>query len=227
LTIRAFNLSEMFRTPVILLLDEIIGHTNEKIEVPSRVRVVERGPHDPRSGPYLPYAPSENDVPPMVSFGQGHRFHVTGLVHDETGFPTNDRACIDALIRRLDRKIGRHADVIVEVDRRDAEGAEVAVVAYGSTARSAGRAVHLAEEIGLPVHLLAPLTLWPFPTASVRELGDAVTDIIVPELNLGQFAHEVEWAVAGRARVHSVTRVDGEPIHPREILTRLREVTSR
>jgi 2-oxoglutarate/2-oxoacid ferredoxin oxidoreductase subunit alpha len=227
MTIRAFNLSEIYRTPVVLLLDETIAHVNEKIEMPTKVRVVERGQHDPAEGPYLPYAQTATDVPPMVSFGQGCRFHVTGLTHNETGFPTNDPAEIDQLLRRLDRKIRRYSDQIVQVEEQFDETADVAVIAYGSPARSANQAVKLARKDGMAVSFLALLNIWPFPTKHIKRLAERVSDIVVPELNLGQIAHEVEWAVSGNARVHSLSRVDGEPIHPRQILERIREVSGK
>lgn len=224
LTVRAINLSEIYRTPVILLLDEIVGHTSEKVTLPDSVRVVERGKPDLSGGKYLPYAHTDADVPPMLSFGEGHRFHVTGLAHDETGFPTNDGAKVDRLLRRLHRKIERNVDRICRTDARIDETARVGIVAYGSTARSAARAVKLASEEGLPVSLLSLLTLWPFPTAAVRALSERASDIVVPEMNLGQIAHEVEWAVRGASRVHSLTRVDGELFRPEQILEKLREL---
>jgi 2-oxoglutarate ferredoxin oxidoreductase subunit alpha len=224
LTVRAFNISELFRTPVIVLMDEIIGHVNEKVTLPSSVRVIERCKPESIEGRYLPFAHTETDVPPMLSFGQGYRFHVTGLAHDETGFPSNNGGVIDKLLRRLHRKITRYTDRIVEVDSQVDEAASVGVVAYGSTARSARMAVKMAREEGLKVSLLSLLTLWPFPQEAVAELGKQVRDIIVPELNLGQMAHEVEWAVSGGSRVHSLTRVDGEPIRPDQILEKIREV---
>ena len=227
LTVRAFNLSETYRTPVILLLDETIGHVNEKVVLPTKVQVVERGRPDSSRGPYLPYAHTETDVPPMVSFGQGHRFHVTGLAHDETGFPTNDSAEIDKLLRRLDRKITRHSDAIVQVEENVQEKPDVGLIAYGSPARAANHAVKLAREEGIAVSFTALLSIWPFPVKQVRRLGEQVSDIVVPELNLGQIAHEVEWAVGGNSRVHRLSRIDGDPIHPRQILERLREVAGK
>ncbi|RPJ41866.1 MAG: 2-oxoacid:acceptor oxidoreductase subunit alpha [Candidatus Latescibacterota bacterium] len=223
LTIRAFNLSEIYRTPVILLLDEIIGHVNEKVVLPERIRVVERTKPEIGTSQYLPYADTESGIPPMASFGEGHRFHVTGLVHDETGFPTNTPAKIDQMLRRLNRKLDRHADKILRVDEDFDEKARVGVVSYGSTARSAARAVHLAREEGIPVSILSILTMWPFPEEAIRRMGESLPDIVVPEMNLGQVAHEVEWAVRGKARVHGVTRIDGEPIHPHQILDMIRK----
>ena len=224
LTIRAFNLSELYRSPVILLLDEITGHVSERVMLPASVRVVDRAQPESIVGRYLPYAYTETDVPPMLSFGQGHRFHVTGLAHDETGFPTNNPKEIDRLLRRLHRKITRHAEKIIQVDEDYQKDADVAIVAYGSTARSARQAVKLARQEGVALSFLALLTLWPFPARQVEELSNRVSSIIVPEMNLGQMAHEVEWASGRKAAVHSITRVDGEPIHPAEILGKIREV---
>lgn len=227
MTVHAFNLAETYRTPVILLLDEIIAHVNEKVSLPEKVRVIDRVKPDLEGGEYLPYAETESDVPPMASFGQGHRFHVTGLVHDETGFPTNNPGKIDQHLRRLNRKIDRHADKIIMVDEDRDEGAKVGVIAYGSTARSAARAVHLAKEAGIPASFLALLTIWPFPEQQIRGLGKTVPHLIVPEMNLGQLAHEVEWAAGCDAQVHRVSRIDGEPIRPQEILSKIREVVER
>ncbi|MDZ7338896.1 MAG: 2-oxoacid:acceptor oxidoreductase subunit alpha [candidate division KSB1 bacterium] len=226
LTVRAFNLAERFRTPVILLMDEIIAHVNEKVVMPEpgEIEVYERKmPHCPPEE-FLPYKFTEDDIPPMASFGTGYRFHVTGLCHDETGFPTNDPVQIDRLIRRLNRKISRHRDLIVEVAEDQLEDAEIGVVAYGSTARAARRAVALARQEGIRVGLLRPLVLWPFPDKEVRALAEKVDHIIVPELNMGQVAHEVEWAACGKAAVHRLNRVDGEPIPPQDILQAIKEV---
>jgi 2-oxoglutarate ferredoxin oxidoreductase subunit alpha len=221
LTVRAFNLAEAYRTPVILLLDEIVGHVNEKVQLPApgSIELVNRKPPDAPPGKYRPYRHAEDGVPPMATFGRGgYRFHVTGLAHDETGFPTNNPAEIERLNRRLTSKIERHRDAIVEVTRLECDDAEIGIFAYGSVARAARQAVQEARQKGIRVGLLRPRTLWPFPDREVRELAERVRTLIVPEMNLGQMAHEVEWAVAGRCRVHSFGRVDGQPIQPKEIL---------
>jgi len=222
LTVRAFNLSERFRTPVILLMDEVIAHVNEKVQLPATVAVEERkGPQLPPEG-YRPYEHTEDGVPPMVAYGSGgYRFHVTGLAHDETGFPTNDPAEIDRLARRLNGKLERRRDEVVDVVHHACDDAALAVLAYGSVARAARQAVAQARGSGIPVGLLRPRTLWPFPDAEVRELGRRVETILVPEMNLGQIAHEVEWAVAGACRVESLSRVDGQPIRPAQIVERI------
>ena len=223
MTVEAFNLAEIYRTPVILLLDEILAHVNEKVLLPSKVRVVERirPPKDAKK--YLPYEETESGIPPMANFGEGHRFHVTGLVHDETGFPTNNGVKIDQVLRRLNTKISRHADKIIRVEKDIDEGAKIAVIAYGSTARSAARAVKLSREAGIPASFLAILTLWPFPAEEIEQLGRSVSGIVVPEMNLGQIAHEIEWAVGRQTPVHKINRIDGELIRPQEIVDTIRK----
>jgi 2-oxoglutarate ferredoxin oxidoreductase subunit alpha len=219
LTVRAFNLAEAYRTPVILLLDEIIGHVNEKVRLPEQLELVERKVPDAPPERYRPYRHTEDGVPPMAAFGRnGYRFHVTGLAHDETGFPTNDPVQIDRLNRRLADKIERHRDAIVEVVRHACDDAELAVFAYGSVARAARQAVDEARARGVPVGLLRPRTLWPFPAEAVAALAAQVETILVPEMNLGQLAHEVEWAARGACRVVSFPRVDGLPIRPAQVL---------
>jgi 2-oxoglutarate ferredoxin oxidoreductase subunit alpha len=164
----------------------------------------------------------------MAAFGRGgYRFHVTGLAHDETGFPTNDPAEIDRLNRRLCGKLDRHRDAIVEVVRHRCDDAELAVVAYGSVARAARQAVEEARAKGIPAGLLRPRTLWPFPGREVRALGERVAAILVPEMNLGQIAHEVEWAVGGACPVVPFGRVDGLPVRPAQILELIERAAHR
>jgi 2-oxoglutarate ferredoxin oxidoreductase subunit alpha len=221
LTVRALNLAETYRTPVILLLDEIIGHVNEKVRLPEpgTFEVVSRKPPDTPPHEYKPYRHTDDGVPPMAAFGRdGYRFHVTGLAHDETGFPTGKPEEIDRLIRRLSWKIERQRDAIVEVERLHCDDAEIAVFAYGSVARAARHAIQEARGKGIRAGLIRPRTLWPFPDREVRELAKRVETLIVPEMNLGQMAHEVEWAVQGAARVLPFGRVDGQPIRPGQIL---------
>ncbi len=219
LTVRSFNLAEAYRTPVILLLDEIIGHVNEKVHVPEQIEIVNRKGPDVPPEEFLPYRHTDDGVPPMAVYGQnGYRFHVTGLAHDQTGFPTNDPKEIDRLNRRLAWKFERGRDRIVEVVRTDCEDAEVVVFAYGSVSRAAHLAVREARARGIRAGLLRPRTLWPFPDREVRELAQRARAIVVPEMNLGQMAHEVEWAAAGACPVVTYGRVDGLPVRPADVL---------
>jgi len=222
LTVRAFNLSETLRTPVILLLDEILGHVNEKLTVPESVEVVNRKGPDVPPAEYRPYRHTEDKVPPMAAYGRdGYRFHVTGLAHDETGFPSNDPAVIEELALRLHAKLERHRDEVVDVERVACDDAEIGIFAYGATSRSARQAVREARAAGIKVGLLRPRTLWPFPDREVRAFAGQVRRIIVPELNLGQMAHEVEWAAAGACPIDPLMRIDGQPISPRQIRARV------
>lgn len=220
LTIRAFNLSEQFRTPVLLMTDEIIAHLNEKIELPdpSTIKIINRQKPTVPPEEYVPYAMTDTDIPPMANFGEGYRYHVTGLAHDETGFPTNDPAKIEEQLLRINRKIERYRDEIVEVEEFATEKMEVLVIAYGATARSAKKAVQLARESGRRAGLLKLKTIWPFPEKEIAQLAQKVSRIVVPELNLGQIAHEVEWATSRALPVVRVNRINGEPITPHEIL---------
>ncbi len=220
LTVRSFNLSEKFRMPVILLMDEIIGHVNEKVTLPDAadIEVVNRTlPNEPPES-YLPYRHTPSGIPPMVSFGQGYRYHVTGLAHDETGFPTNNAVEIAKLIDRLHRKIDQHRDEIVEVEYTAMDDAEIGLVAYGSSARAARHALRMAREQGIKVGLIRLKTIWPFADKEIRQFSQQIRKWIVPEMNLGQIAHEVEWAMACSSPVLRVNRVDGDPINPLQIL---------
>lgn len=226
LTVRAFNLAEQFRTPVVLLLDEIVGHVNEKVTFPAKDELVIVNRPKPTEGPdsYLPYKHTESKVPPMADFGSGYRFHVTGLAHDETGFPTNKSVEIRKLMKRLDAKIVSHRDEIVEVEEYYLDDAEFAIVSYGSTARSARHAVRLARDEGLKVGMLRLKTIWPFPDREIRELAEKVKLILVAEMNLGQLTHEVEWAVQAKCPVFLESRIDGDPISPIQILDKIKEL---
>jgi 2-oxoglutarate ferredoxin oxidoreductase subunit alpha len=224
LTARALNLTERLRVPVVVLLDEIIGHTNEKVVLELEEPIVNRKGPDAPPDKYLPYRHTEDAIPPMATFAKdGYRFHVTGLAHDETGFPTNKAEEIDKLNRRLNDKLEIHRETIVDVVTTGCEKAEIGIFAYGSVARAANQAIQLAAKEGIDVGLIRPRTLWPFPDRELLELTGRIKKIIVPEMNLGQMAHEVEWAVRGSAEVIQFHRVDGQPIRPSQILNLIKE----
>lgn len=225
-TVEAFNIAEELRLPVVLLLDEVVAHMRERVDLPrlETLKIINRAePEDP-PGRYLPYAVTGGDVPPMAAFGEGYRFHVTGLYHDQAGFPTSNPVETENLLRRLCGKVEKRRRRLARVEGQGLEDAEVVVLAYGSTARSALRAVRQAREEGVMAGLLRLITLWPFPEQAVRELAARVGAFLVPEMNLGQVFYEVERCAAGRARVVSLGRVDGELFTPREILAGLKEV---
>jgi 2-oxoglutarate ferredoxin oxidoreductase subunit alpha len=221
-TVRAFNLAEKYRTPVIVLYDEIVGHMREPVTIPGpgEIPVVDRA--RPECGPdeYFPYD-DRYEVPPLAPFGAGFRFHVTGLNHRKDGFPTNDAKLIAEGNARIMRKIERNRAEIWKNEEVFLDDAEVAVFTIGSTARSARYAVAEARKAGIKAGLLRPLTIWPFPDDAVRALSKRVKAIVVPEMNLGQMVHEVERCTAG-AEVSGIHRVDGEPINPTQILDAIR-----
>lgn len=218
LTVRAFNLAERFRTPVILLYDEVVGHTREGVELPDEVAVVDR--KRPQVGPadFWPKAAPSDGVPPLPAFGDGYRFHVTGLTHDQRGFPTGDPEVAGDLIDRLHRKIEDHLDEVVDLEEFMLDDAEIVIFAYGIVGRSAREAVARARREGIRIGLIRPRTLWPFPAAVVAGVASRVDTILVAEMNRGQMIREVERAAAGACRVTGYLRYDGEPISPTEIL---------
>jgi len=226
-TVRAFQISERLRVPVVVLMDEVVAHMREPIRLPApgQVRVEPRPTPQCPPEKFVPYRPPEtDDVPPMASFGDGYGVHVTGLYHDETGFPSNDEAVCAALIRRLCGKVERRREELAAFEQRGVDDAEVVVVGYGSVGRSAQSAVRAASESGIKVGLLRLITVWPFPEHVVRELAGRVRAFVVPEMNLGQLSREVERAAAGRAGVFSLAGVGGALPSPDAIVRRIEEV---
>ena len=223
LTVKAFYLSEKFRIPVILLTEETIGHMREPVELPNFdtvekfERKVEQTPED-----YRPYSNKNGDVPPLANFGIGYRYHVTGLYHDERGFPTQRLDEIEAWLDRVNRKILDHFDEIVMTEEEYQPGSTIGIISYGATARSARHAIKEARAHGMALDSLTLLTLWPFAEAQVEALGERVDRLIVPEMNQGHIASEVERLV-GRHRVTRVTCTNGESVTPQMILEALEE----
>ncbi len=222
-TVRAFNLSEKYRTPVILLADEVVAHTREKIYLPrpEELEVIDRiRPNMPPDW-YIPYEDNSRGVPPMSVFGDGYRYHVTGLVHDVRGFPTERADEITAFMSRIFRKITQHLLDIQQIEEEMTEDAEVLVIAYGSVSRSARRAVREARERGVKAGLIQLVTLWPFPRQAVEPVLRRARVALVPELNMGQISREVKRISRGATRIETLNRIDGNLITPGEILTRL------
>ncbi len=223
LTVKAFNLSEKYRTPVIILSDEVVAHTREKIVLPAPgdLEVVERLRPDVPPEWYIPYEDTASGVPPMGIFGDGYRYHVTGLIHDVRGFPTERPDEIQPFLSRLFRKINQHFSDIMMVHEEQTEDADLLVVAYGSVARAAKRAVKEARQRGLKAGLLQLITLWPFPRRLLEPHLRRVKAVLVPELNMGQISREVKRVNQGMTRVETLNRIDGNLITPGEILERL------
>lgn len=226
LTVRAFNLTEKYRVPVILLMDEVIGHMREKVELPdpSELEIIDR--KRPACSPedYLPFMPEEDLVPPMADFCTGYRYHVTGLIHDETGFPSNSTKVADQLIRRLMDKIEMHKKDIITWEEENTEDADIIILSYGCTARAAKAAVKALRSKGVKVGFFRPITIWPFPEERVRELATKVKAIVVPEMNLGQLVLEVERLCNNVTKVERVNKINGEIIYPEEIIRKVEEV---
>jgi 2-oxoglutarate ferredoxin oxidoreductase subunit alpha len=224
LTVEAFNFSEKYRTPVILLMDEVIAHMREPFEVrpDTMVEIVDRMRTDVPPEWYFPYDETFSDVPPLVSFGEGFRYHITGLLHDRAGYPTERQDEINPWWRRVFAKIERNLEQIVLYRADGVEEARTVVIAYGATARSAAHAVKLARARRYKVGLVVLQTIWPFDEALIEHLAGGARRVVVPEMNLGQLALEVERAV-GRRKVTRVNRVDGELVTPRQILEAIGE----
>jgi len=223
LTITAFNAAERFRMPVFVMADELIGHMTERVTIPSkdRISIVNRKRVPPGSENRLFYAPDEDLVPPMPIAGDGHAFHVTGLTHDERGYPAGDPLVHDRLVRRLTHKVQIAEKELSQVEELMTEDAEVVVVAYGAMSRSARQAVTLARERGIKAGLFRPITLWPFPYRKLRGLANQVSRFVVAEMNLGQIAREVERHL--RRPATWVTHAGGRMIPPEEVLLALQE----
>lgn len=218
LAVTAFNFSEKYRTPVILLLDAVIGHMRERFEFPDFASVtrVERTGTDVPPEWYKPYGDSISDVPPIAEFGSGYRYHITGLFHDNMGYPTQRLDEINPWIERVHRKIERNLGDIILYDQEFVEDAHTLVVAYGATARSARHAVKMARQHRIKAGLITLYTIWPFAEDLIARTGRNVKRIIVPEMNLGQLTLEVE-RMAGRQKVVRVNRADGEMVTPQMI----------
>ena len=220
LTIRAFNLSEKYRTPVILLMDAMIGHMRERVELPppDEIEVWDRASTEVPPEWYKAYVNNPDDVPPLAPFGDGYRYHITGLFHDELGYPT---ARLDEIRPWLDRAFGKiergFSDIADYQEDHYLHRAEVVVIAYGVTARSARQAVEMARERGNRVSMLTLRTLWPFPEERVESAAERLHRVVVPEMNRGQLALEIE-RVVGKGKVVRINYADGQMVPPEDIL---------
>lgn len=227
LTIKAFNFSERFRNPVIVLVDEVVAHMREKIDLSDEdeVEIINRVKPTVPPEWYIPYEDTPRGVPAMANFGEGYRYHVTGLTHDIRGFPTSRPDEIDPFIRRLFRKISQNYSEIQIGEFFQTDDADITIIAYGCVARSAKRAVIDARERGIKVGLLKLNTIWPFMRAQVEKVLRTSKTIIVPEMNMGQISREVKRVNKGDTKVFTLNKIDGTIITPQEILARIKEVS--
>ncbi len=230
ITIEAFNMAELYRTPVILLLDESIGHMREKLVVPPAgvIPVVERlRTSVPAGSDYHPYLPREDGRLPMSDFGGDHRYNVTGLYHDIWGFPTENPEQVDKLLRRITGKIENDVDKLARYKEFYVDDAETLIVSYGASARSARFLVEQGRAKGEKIGLLELQTLWPFPKNLIREKSKKVKNIIVAEMNLGQITDQVTQALATNDHIFLASRVDGAMIAPADINNVLQQATGK
>ena len=219
-TIRAFNLSEKYRIPVIILADEVVGHMTERVMIPPEKEIKLVGRRKPKvpPGDYLPYRPDPDWVAPMANCGDGYRIHVTGLTHDERGYPGMDEQTQAQMVNRLIQKIVSNTDDIIRTEDIYMDDAEVVVVAYGISARSAKQAVREARAGGLRAGLIKLETVWPFPEKLIRDVAARARAFIMPEINAGQMVLELQRCVGGACPVQLISHFGGSIIHPRTIL---------
>ena len=231
LTQRAYELSEKYRTPVIMLMDEVVGHMRERIDLPDNYDAVEQPQRkQPTCAPadFLPYKAEDGTlVPAMPAFGSGYRWHVTGLTHDETGFPKGTGAATVAQTDRQYHKLYDNLDDIVQVENYKMEDAEFAIVAFGGAARTCYDAIDAARAEGLKVGMIRCITVWPFPEKQVKAVAAKVKGIMVHELNRGQYVNEVERVVAGACPVTLYAKYDNEPAKPEEMLAEIKKAMGK
>ena len=225
LSITAFNLAEEFRVPVMMMLDECVGHMTEKVVVPEadRIEVTPRRYTKKAPEEFRLFEPQADQVPDMVRAGEGYRFHVTGLTHDERGYPSMNLETQDRAVRRLQDKLKPLANGRAICETENLDDAEVVVVSYGITSRVAQRAIQLARQRGIRTGKFRIISAWPFPEQRIRDLAGRVKAFVVPELNLGQMALEVQRAAAGKANVIPVTHAGGSVHNPETILNAIVE----
>jgi 2-oxoglutarate ferredoxin oxidoreductase subunit alpha len=227
LTIRAFNLSEKYRTPVLVMTDAEVGHMTEKVVIPPLDEVeiinrplVQKGEQEPdrfriyRSGPNG----DPGFISPMVKAGDGYRIHVTGLTHDDRGYPAMHAEANEWNVSRLMEKINANRADIIQVEKKKLRGADVVVVSYGISARTSLWPIEQARKEGLKVGYLRLITVWPFPDDLISSLADKVRAFIVPEINMGQITREVERCAAGKAQVIGVHKPGGDILDPKDVL---------
>ena len=226
LIIRAFNLAEKYRTPVIFLMDEIVGHMREGVELPDPHTLIinqrKMSFHD-GANKQCYFVPEGQYVPAMKPFGQGERYNITGLAHDESGFPVNSSEIAGKLIGRLLDKVEKNADDICRVEELDMDDAETAIVCFGGTTRAVRDALSAARAAGKKVGMFRPITVWPFPEKQLRARLPQLRNILMVEHNHGQMLQEVLRTVSGALPVDFLGRIDGTVISPEDILAKLEE----
>ena len=225
LIIKAFNLSETYRVPVFIMTDECIGHMHEKVVIPpaEEIEVVERKWYTGPKDKYLPFKLDKDGIPFMVKAGDGYRFHITGLTHDERGYPALNSKAQDIKVRHIVDKINDNADKIIILEEEDIDGAEIVVISYGITSRVAFRAVQMARQAGIKVGTIRLITVWPFPEKLINKLAKKIKAFVFPEINYGQMVREVERSSAGQTKVFPVHHCGGGVHNPDDIFKVIKE----
>jgi 2-oxoglutarate ferredoxin oxidoreductase subunit alpha len=225
-TIRAFNLAVKYRTPVMILTDEIIGHMREKVVIPDKndLEIIDVKLPDVPPEKYNPYNYTSGKVTPLAPMGEGYRYHVTGLIHGETGFPSQKTDVIQNAENWLIDKIYKNIKDIEKFEEFLTEDADILIVAYGSTSRSARQAIMMARAAGIKAGMFRPITIWPFPDEQISNLSKRIKKILVPEMNMGQVILEVQRNACG-SKTYGLNIVNGEPITPDQIYAKIKEIS--
>ncbi len=225
LTIHCFNMADRYRLPVFLLADEVVGHMVERVVIPPPDQIqslTRKRPQNPPGEPFEPYRAEDSDlVPPMVHAGEGYHIHYTGLTHDERGYPDMTAETHQELVSRLVSKVRVNQDQLILTEGYDLQDAEILVIAYGCTSRSARRAVREARQQGVRAGLLRMISIWPFAEDRICVLASQAKAVIVAEMNLGQISREVERCI--RRPVKGVFHAGGAMIPPEPILQAILE----
>lgn len=226
MTVRAFNLSEQYRTPCILLMDEVVAHMREGVRIPEIESLDIKNRKKPKAdGNYLPYEDVDGDgIPPMACFGDGHAYHVTGLIHDSSGFPSTKPEITEALISRIMGKIERNLEDIVDYENIEVVDADTVIVCFGCTARPVAQAIKSLRKNGYKIGMLRLKTIWPFAHSAIGRLPGNVKNLIVAEMNTGQIIETVRSSSQGKHVIYSLNKYNGELITPEEVENKVQEV---
>jgi len=227
-TIRAFNLAETFRIPVLIMADEVVGHTLERVTIPpaEKIKVINRKKPTESPATYLPYKTDSSLIPVLPNAGDGYRIHITGLTHDERGYPVPDAETQEVLVTRLINKIRKNRDKIIDYEDYFLDGAKIVIVTYGSSVRPAIKAMRDLREQGVKVGLLKLNTIWPFAEDLIRKLAKKVEAFIVPEVNFGQIALEVERCASGQALTKLISHPGGGIHTPQQVTDGVKKILS-
>lgn len=224
-TILAFNLSEKYRVPVLVMADEIVGHMSEKVIIPdaSKIKLIDRPKPRGRKDRFKLYEPGPNGVAPMPAIGDGYNVHVTGLTHDERGYPAMSVEAQEQMMTNLKGKIRNNLDDIIETEEYKMDDADIVIVSYGISVRTGLTAVDEARKLGYKAGLLRLVTVWPFPEQMIKDIAERVRGLITVEINLGQVHYEVERCAGGKAPAYLVGSAGGKIIHPDKVIELIKE----